>query len=114
MAAERDWSLGGERAISAAGRLLELPAAGLRFARLCAYLRRQPPLASAGHTIFVWRLARADLHEALQQPPAELVPSAALSPALRALQREALADLGVGRGGGSSSRRGAAARRGAR
>lgn len=79
--------------LRARGLLLRSAAAALRFARLCAYLRRTPPLASAGATIFVWRLSAADLHEALLGAPAELVPSALLSPALREHQRRMLREL---------------------
>jgi len=93
----------GYRQLRAAGRLLEPKAAGLRFARLCAFLRRTPPLASAGHTILVWRLSHADLLEALEHDAAELVPSNALSPALRQQQRRALKELGVSGGWPSPS-----------
>ena len=65
----------------------------LRFARLCAFLRLKPPLASAGNSIFVWRLSEADLHEALHEAPVELVPSTALSPALREHQLHVILEL---------------------
>ena len=52
--------------------------------------------SGAGHSIFVWRLSREDLHQALLQTPAELVPSGALSPALQQYQRRVLSDLGLG------------------
>ena len=65
----------------------------LRFARLCAFLRLKSPLASAGNSIFVWRLSEADLHEALHEAPVELVPNTALSPALREHQLHVISEL---------------------
>jgi hypothetical protein len=47
----------------------------LRFGRLCAYLRHQKPMASAGYSILVFRLSQADIDAALDGPPAELAPS---------------------------------------
>jgi 4-amino-4-deoxy-L-arabinose transferase-like glycosyltransferase len=45
----------------------------LRFARLCAWLRRQgPPTHLVGYSILIWRLEYAGLEEALFGPPAEL------------------------------------------
>ena len=70
-----------------------LPSSRLRFARLCAFLRLKPPLASVGNSIFVWRLSEADLHEALHEAPVELVPSPALSPALREHQLRVISEL---------------------
>lgn len=73
---------------------MRLPSSSrLRFARLCAFLRLKPPLASVGNSIFVWRLTEADLHEALYEAPAELVPSPALSPALREHQLRVISEL---------------------
>jgi hypothetical protein len=40
----------------------------LRFARLTAWLRRQPPLAQAGYSIQIYRLSDADLVQALSAP----------------------------------------------
>ena len=65
----------------------------LRFARLCAFLRLKPPLASAGNSIFVWRLSEADLHEALHEASVELIPSRALSPALSEHQLHVILEL---------------------
>ncbi len=46
-----------------------------RFARLCAWLRKQgPPPDHVGHAIFIWKLDEADLTAALFGPPAELDP----------------------------------------
>jgi hypothetical protein len=45
-----------------------------RFARLCAFLRRRAPDDSAGYSILLYRLTAAEIHEALDGPPAELVP----------------------------------------
>ena len=73
---------------------MRLPSSSrLRFARLCAFLRLKPPLASVGNSIFVWRLSEADLHEALHEAPVELVPSPALSPALREHQLRVISEL---------------------
>lgn len=45
----------------------------LRFARLCAWLRKRgPPHHHAGHSILIWRLDFQDLQAALLGPPAEL------------------------------------------
>jgi hypothetical protein len=46
----------------------------LRFARLCAWLRRQGrPPHQVGHGIFIWKLDAAALHAALLGPAVELV-----------------------------------------
>lgn len=44
---------------------------GLRFARLCAYLRRREPAATINHGVLVYTLTRADLLTALSGPPVE-------------------------------------------
>jgi hypothetical protein len=45
----------------------------LRFARLCAWLRKQgAPHHQVGHSILIWRLDYRDLEAALLGPPAEL------------------------------------------
>lgn len=45
----------------------------LRFARLCAWLRKKrPPEDNVGNAIFIWKLTAADLEAALMGPPAEL------------------------------------------
>ena len=44
----------------------------LRFARLCALLRRRPPDAEIGHSILVYRLGADDARAAVYGPPAEL------------------------------------------
>ena len=45
----------------------------LRFARLCAWLRRHgPPPAHAGYSILIWKLSQAQLEAALLGPPPEL------------------------------------------
>jgi hypothetical protein len=65
-----------ERARQAA----EIPAASLyqleqlRFARLMAYLRRREPDDQVGWSILVYRLSDAEVRDALEGAPAELVP----------------------------------------
>jgi hypothetical protein len=45
----------------------------LRFARLCAWLRRKDePLDHVGHAILIWKLSDSDLEAALLGPPVEL------------------------------------------
>ena len=44
----------------------------VRFARLCAYLRHQQPIAQIGYSIFVFNLSDNELNHALYGPPAEL------------------------------------------
>jgi hypothetical protein len=46
----------------------------LRFARLCAFLRRREPDDNVGYSILIYRLSDQDVREALYGPPAELVP----------------------------------------
>jgi len=46
----------------------------LRFARLCADLRKRKPIAKIGYSIFVYSLSNHDVELALYGPPAELVP----------------------------------------
>jgi hypothetical protein len=46
----------------------------LRFARLCAYLRRREPDDSVGYSILIYNLTDADVRDALYGPPAELAP----------------------------------------
>ena len=47
----------------------------LRFARLCAYLRKREPIANLGNSILVFQLNQRELNQALYGPPAELAPS---------------------------------------
>jgi hypothetical protein len=47
----------------------------LRFARLCAYLRKREPIANLGNSILVFQLNQRELDQALYGPPAELAPS---------------------------------------
>jgi hypothetical protein len=47
----------------------------LRFARLCAYLRKREPIAILGNSILVFQLNQRELDQALYGPPAELAPS---------------------------------------
>ncbi len=47
----------------------------LRFARLCAYLRKREPIANLGNSILVFQLKQRELEQALYGPPAELAPS---------------------------------------
>ena len=54
----------------------------LRFARLCAWLRRRPPLAHVAHTILVWRLTEQELFDAQYGPPAELAEAPVAFPPL--------------------------------
>ncbi len=44
----------------------------LRFARLCAWLRRREPDDSVGYSILIYRLTDGDVRDALYGPPAEL------------------------------------------
>ena len=46
----------------------------LRFARLCAYLRHQSPIAQIGYSIFVFNLSDDEVRAALFGPPAEVNP----------------------------------------
>jgi hypothetical protein len=46
----------------------------LRFARLMAYLRRREPDDQVGWSILVYRLSDAEVRDALEGAPAELVP----------------------------------------
>jgi len=46
----------------------------LRFARLCAFLRRREPDDNVGYSILIYRLSDQDVREALYGPPAELLP----------------------------------------
>ena len=66
-------------------------ASPLTFARLCAYLRKLPPLATAGGTLLLWRLTAEELELAISGPPAELLAARVLSPGVRRLQKAALA-----------------------
>jgi hypothetical protein len=58
----------------------KLPAANktferLRFARLCAFLRHQKPVAQIGYSIFVFDLDESDVARAVYGPPVELAPN---------------------------------------
>jgi hypothetical protein len=44
----------------------------LRFARLCAYLRKREPTANVGNSILVFQLNQQELDQALYGPPVEL------------------------------------------
>jgi hypothetical protein len=44
---------------------------GLRFARLCAYLRRREPLDSVGYSILIYQVSERDLDVALNRPLVE-------------------------------------------
>src|SRR4030095_6329390 len=44
----------------------------LRFARLCAYLRKREPTANVGNSILVFQLNQRELDQALYGPPVEL------------------------------------------
>jgi hypothetical protein len=46
----------------------------LRLARLCAYLRRREPDDQIGYSILIFRLSDEDVRDALNGPPAELLP----------------------------------------
>ena len=48
----------------------------LQFARLCAYLRHQAPIAQIGYSIFAFNLDNDEINRALYGPPAELLPAA--------------------------------------
>ena len=62
------------------GEPLEVPMLRkLRFARLCASLRRREPDAYAGYSILIYELTEADVNAALQGPPPELHPDEARS-----------------------------------
>lgn len=58
-----------------------------RYLRLLAYLRHQPPAANIEGSILVFRLGQVQLDEALDGPPAELVPLP-LSEQLRSRTRQ--------------------------
>ena len=47
----------------------------LRFARVCAYLRRREPVAEIGNSILVFQLNQRELDQALSGSPAELMPN---------------------------------------
>ena len=68
-------------------------ASPLRFARLCALLRKLQPLSTTGGTIFIWRLGADELHMASEGEPAEIFSSRALSPGMRKLQQKVLAKI---------------------
>ena len=51
----------------------------LRFERLCAYLRHQPPAAQIGYSVFVFELTDDEVNRALYGPPAELAPEVCVS-----------------------------------
>ena len=68
-------------------------ASPLRFARLCSYLRRLPPLGSAGGTLLVWRLTAEEVEIASTGRPAELFAARELSPGMRRKQQAALAQI---------------------
>ena len=76
-------------------------ASPLRFARLCAMLRKLQPLATVGHALLIWRLTDDELRLASHGEPAEIFPSRALSPGVRRLQHRFVARtleaLGVAR-----------------
>ena len=61
-------------------------ASPLRFARLCATLRKLKPIHIAGHALLIWRLGPDELRLASDGEPAEVFPASALSPAVRKLQ----------------------------
>ena len=65
-------------------------ASALRFARLCALLRRLPPVGSAGGTILAWRLSADELAIATDEAPAELIASDRLTPGMRQQQEQLL------------------------
>jgi len=55
----------------------------LRFARLCAFLRRREPDDDIGHSILIYRLSDRDVREALYGPPAELLPDVRVAGVVR-------------------------------
>ena len=66
-------------------------ASPLRFARLCAMLRKLPPLARlGGGSLLVWRLSADELRGATSGRPHELFPARDLSPGMQKAQRRAL------------------------
>jgi len=46
----------------------------LRWARLCSFLRAREPDDNVGYSILIYRLSDADVREALDGPPCELLP----------------------------------------
>ena len=44
-----------------------------RFARLCSYLRQREPDDEVGYSILIYRLSDADIAQALDGPPLELL-----------------------------------------
>ncbi len=55
----------------------------LRFARLCAFLRRREPDDNVGYSILIYRLSDQDVREALYGPPAELLPDVGVAGVIR-------------------------------
>jgi hypothetical protein len=47
---------------------------GLRLARLCSFLRARAPDFDVGHSILIYKLTEADVQEATDGPPVELLP----------------------------------------
>jgi len=68
-------------------------ASPLRFARLCALLRKLRPLGNVGGTIFAWRLTAADIEMATQEAAAEVFASNELSLGMRHHQEMALSQI---------------------
>ncbi len=47
---------------------------GLRLSRLCSFLRAREPDFNVGHAIMIYRLNQADVDQATEGPPVELLP----------------------------------------
>ena len=68
-------------------------ASPLRFGRLTAFLRKLRPIGSAGNSILVWRLTADEIEMVTEGEPAEVFPSAQLSPAVRSQQQQLLGSI---------------------
>ena len=65
-------------------------ASPLRFARLCAMLRKLKPMKSMGSSLLAYRLSWDELDLATEDAPAELIPAIELTPVVRRRQMRAL------------------------
>ena len=73
-------------------------ASPLRFARMCALLRKLRPLDHAGGTILIWRLTSEEIHTATAEAAAEVIAISELSRGMRQHQKRALATILNGAG----------------
>ena len=71
----------------------KLAASPLRFARLCAFLRKLTPIGNLGGTLFAWRLSADEIQIATDEAPAEIYPAIELTPGVRRKQQRALEQI---------------------